>query len=77
MQKGSKKLVSYDVIVAATKGEDAAILEVLEHYTPYILKLSMELKRTKDGELYYELNEDWQSDLQMKLLEVLKKFRPV
>ncbi len=77
MHNQPKQRVPYEVIVAATQGDEQATLEVFCRYMPYIKKLSMEEIHIPRGGTYYELNEDWQSELYLKLVEALKKFKPV
>ena len=47
------KLIPYETIEPATKGDLRAILKILKHYDPYITRLAMRPVLGKDGVIQY------------------------
>lgn len=52
-RKSKRKLLTLDVIRAASKGDYEAMDIVLHHYEGYILKLSIRHMYDEEGQLHY------------------------
>ena len=52
-RKSKRKLLTLDVIRAASKGDYEAMDIVLRHYEGYILKLSIRHMYDEEGQLHY------------------------
>jgi len=68
-------LLPYPVIVAATKGEPAAMKMVVEHYDSYISSLAMRKVRDERGNVYYGIDGDVRDRLRVKLMQAVLSFR--
>ncbi len=68
------KLLPFDVILAATKGDTNALHKVVEHYDSYIAKLCIRSFRGKNSD-YYCVDEEMRNRLKMRLVERTLKFR--
>ena len=68
-------LVSYPVIVAASKGDPDAMKIVLQHFSGYIASLSMRKLYDERGNVYYGVDEDIRERLQARLMRAILTFR--
>ena len=69
----TNKLLSYDVIYAATKGDVISIEIILRNYEAYIIKLCT--LYDKGGNVYRCLDEEKKSLLELKLIYTILKFK--
>lgn len=68
-------LLSYQVIVAAKKGEPEAMEMVLQHYDRYIRELSKRKFLDEQGNVYYGVDKDIHDRLQAKLIRAVLSFQ--
>lgn len=66
MQKNTK--IPFDTIVAAKAGDPDVLEKILNHYAPFIAKLSKEEGVDAHGRPYEVINEDVKAQLEAKLL---------
>ncbi|AXU26455.1 helix-turn-helix domain protein [Clostridioides difficile CD149] len=71
----TNKLLSYDVIYAATKGDVISIEIILRNYEAYIIKLCTRTLYDKGGNVYRCLDEEKKSLLELKLIYTILKFK--
>ena len=71
------KLIPYETIEPATKGDLRAILKILKYYDPYITRLAMRPALGTDGAVYLRVNEDFKQELQITLVTSLLCFDAV
>ena len=70
----SVKLLPYETIYEATKGDSEAILCVLKHFEAYIITLSKRKRITQNGVPYWEPDEDIKRELEIELISKLSRF---
>lgn len=70
----SDKLLPYETIYEATKGDSEAILCVLKHFEAYIITLSKRKRITQNGVPYWEPDEDIKRELEIELISKLSRF---
>ena len=68
-------LVPYPIILAATKGDPAAMKLVVQHFSGYIASLSMRKLYDERGNAYYGVDEDIRERLQAKLMRTVLRFK--
>ncbi|HBF4557141.1 helix-turn-helix domain-containing protein [Clostridioides difficile] len=71
----TNKLLPYDVIYAATKGDITSIGIVLKNYEAYIIKLCTKTQYDKQGNAYKCLDEEKKNLLELKLIYTILKFK--
>ncbi len=64
----SDKLLPFDVIVKASKGDELALCKVLEHYDGYIAKLCTCTFHDEYGNTYSYVDEDMRNILKARLI---------
>ena len=69
--------LTYAMIHAALSGDEIAKEQVLEHYEPYIIKLSKVPYVDDEGNVKYRIEEDIYMSLKLKLHEVMLVFKIV
>ena len=74
-RKSKRKLLTLDVIRAASKGDYEAMDVVLRHYEGYILKLSIRRMYDEEGQLHYYVDETLKGRLETKLIEKVLDFK--
>ena len=67
--------LTYEIIENALAGDDGARELILEHYEPYIIKLSKIPFYDDQGHMKYKIDEDFYMCLKLKLHEVLLSFK--
>lgn len=67
-------LLPYSTIKAATQGDVDAIQAVLNHYSPYILKLSSKTLFDENGDSYFYIDEEKRHRLEIKLITIILQF---
>ncbi|MCC8046139.1 MAG: helix-turn-helix domain-containing protein [Clostridiales bacterium] len=70
----SGNLLPYEIIVAATAGDAAAVNIVLKHFEDYITKLSTRTGYDSAGRYYSFVNEDMRRRLETKLILTIPEF---
>lgn len=65
--------LTYDLIKRAVHGEPAAIEEYLLHYDAYINSLVTYETTDPTGRTYQQIDEDMKAEIQMKLVEAIRK----
>ena len=70
-----KDKLTYEMICKAIDGDEAAKVQILEYYEPYIITLSKIPFYDSFGQLKYKIDEDTYMCLKLKLHEVLLKFK--
>ena len=68
-------LLPYPVIIAATKGDPAAMAIVMQQYESNIADLSMRKLRDERGNTYYGIDNDIRDRLRSKLMQAVLLFR--
>ena len=64
--------LNYDLINRAVHGNHEALEEILRIYEPFINALvSVDIHRP-DGRTQREVNEDWKSQVQMRIVDAIK-----
>lgn len=71
----TNKLLPYDVIYAATKGDIISVGMVLKNYEAYIIKLCTKILYDKQGNAYKCLDEEKKNLLELKLIYTILKFK--
>lgn len=73
--KPRSRLLPYDTIRAASKGDPDAVSAVLRHYEGYIARLSMRRLFDENGNTYLCVDETMQHRLEIKLIAGILAFR--
>ena len=68
-------LVSYPVILAASKGDPDAMKIVLQHFSGYIASLPILQFYDERGNVYFGVDEEIRERLQAKLMRAILTFR--
>ena len=68
-------LLPYPVIIAATKGDPAAMAIVMQRYESNIADLSMRKLRDERGNTYFGVDNDIRDRLRSKLMQAVLSFR--
>lgn len=68
-------MISDELILAATHGESSAQEEVLAYYNVYINSLAMKHEILENGRKVTYLDSDIKTQIQVKLMESMQKFR--
>ncbi len=68
-------LLPYPIILAANKGEPAAMKVVVLHYGSYMTSLSMCKLYDEQGNMYWGINEDTRDRLRSKLMQAILAFK--
>ena len=68
-------LLPYPVIVSASQGDIMAMDIVLNHYEPYIARLSMRTVYDDNGYPHTRVDEDMRSRLETKLISSILEFQ--
>ena len=69
-----QKHIPIAVIVAATKGDDAAIQEVLKFYDSYISKLSLRQLYDEYGNVYMVVDSELKGRIQAAVMDMIANF---
>ncbi len=69
------RLVAYPVIVAAIRGETAAVNEVVRHYSGYIATLCKRTGRDENGNYCTYVDEELRRRLETKLIISILGFK--
>jgi hypothetical protein len=75
--KRNRLLLSHAVIIAAVRGEEPAIGQVLTYYEGYITRLASKELYDRHGNLYICVDYELKMELQNKLIAGILKFRAV
>ena len=67
--------LKYETIEAATLGDENAVREILAEYEPYMLFLSIIVRRDANGKQEKAFSEDAFQTLRQKLIEELPKWK--
>lgn len=70
LRKKDERLLDFETIKAATEGDAEAMDRVLDHYKPYITKLSLQ---TNNGQTY--IDEELRERLEAKLIAKTLAFK--
>jgi len=62
------RLLPFDVIEAATKGDSEALAKVLKHFEGYIVKMSTRIFYDEFGQSYHHVDEDLKQRIECKLV---------
>lgn len=73
-ENDERGLLTYPVIIAATKGDPHAMSIVVQQYESYIASLSMRKLRDERGNTYYGIDEDIRGRLRSKLMRAVLSF---
>lgn len=73
--KQKRSLLPLTVILAATRGEEVAIEQVLQHYERYIITLASKELYDQYGNSYIFIDYELKTELQNKLIIGILKFR--
>lgn len=72
-----KKLIPYEVIVAAKSGGSEAMRQILRHYEPYIARCSQRTLYDEYGNQYWVVDEEIKNRIQAKLMyQLIYDFDP-
>ena len=74
-EQDERGLLPYPVIIAATKGDVAAMAIVMQRYENNIANLSMRKLRDERGNTYYGIDNDIRDRLRSKLMQAVLSFR--
>ena len=74
-EQDERGLLPYPVIIAATKGDPAAMAIVMQRYESNIADLSMRKLRDERGNTYYGIDNDIRDRLRSKLMQAVLSFR--
>ena len=74
-EQDERGLLPYPVIIAATKGDPAAMAIVMQRYESNIADLSMRKLRDERGNTYYGIDNDIRDRLRSKLMRAVLSFR--
>lgn len=66
--------VSFDIIVVATNGDIDSINRVINHYGPYIGKLSLRSTKDEFGNTFITLDETLRGKIQTSLIQAILSF---
>lgn len=72
-----RSLLPHEVILAAIRGEEPAVGQVLTHYERYITRLASKELYDRYGNLYIFVDHELKTELQNKLIAGILKFRTV
>lgn len=75
--KRKRSLLPLTVILAAMRGEEPAMKQVLVHYERYITRLASKELYDRYGNLYICVDYELKTELQNKLIAGILKFRAV
>jgi hypothetical protein len=75
--KRKRSLLPHAVILAAVRGEEPAIGQVLTYYEGYITRLASKELYDRHGNLYLYVDYELKTELQNKLIAGILKFRAV
>ncbi|EGO64305.1 helix-turn-helix domain-containing protein [Acetonema longum] len=70
-----RSLIPHEVILAAIRGEEPALRQVLSHYERYITRLASKELYDRYGNLYFLVDYELKTELQNKLIAGILKFR--
>lgn len=73
--KPHSRLLPYDIIRAASKGDPDAVSAVLRHYEGYIARLSMRRLFDENSNTYLCVDETMRHRLEIKLIAGILAFR--
>jgi hypothetical protein len=71
----TRKLLDYDVVLAASLGDEGAMGKVVAHYGGYIATLSTRSVIGEDGNRTMAVDESIRRQLETKLIQAVLKFR--
>lgn len=72
-----KKLIPYEIIVAAKDGDSEAMSQILRHYEPYIIRCSQRTLYDEYGNQYQVVDEEIKNRIQAKLMyQLIYDFDP-
>lgn len=71
----NRKLVPFDVIEKASKGDVLSINQILKHYEGYIERLSIRKMFDEYGGIHYCVDETLRRQLETKLIKTILGFR--
>ena len=74
-EQDERGLLSFPVIIAATKGDPDAMAVVLQRYESFIADLSMRKLRDERGNTYYGIDGDIRDRLRSKLMRAVLSFK--
>lgn len=75
-KKGKGKLLSFKIILEATKGEPLAMEKVIEHFKGYMITLSTRKLEDEYGNTYSYVDESIYRRLELKLITaIVTKFK--
>ncbi len=69
------KPLNIDVIISAVSGDVDCMMQIIEHYNPYLKKLATKTLFDKQGNEYYVVDETLKCHLENKLMQSVLKFR--
>lgn len=76
-QKGRKKLLPYETIVAASAGDPDAMSEVLKHFDGFISSLATRTLYDANNVSYRAVDHELKERMQLKLIaNIILKFDP-
>lgn len=75
--KWKRSLLPHEVILAAVRGEEPALRQVLTYYERYITRLASKELYDRYGNLYICVDHELKTELQNKLIAGILKFRTV
>ncbi|VBB08638.1 Hypothetical protein LUCI_3916 [Lucifera butyrica] len=73
--KWKRSLLPHEVILAAVRGEEPALRQVLTYYERYITRLASKELYDRYGNLYTCVDHELKTELQNKLIAGVLKFR--
>lgn len=72
-----EKLLPYETICAATRGDPDAVDEVLRHFDGYILSKATRIFYDEYGQSYHGVDAELKQRIQNKLIvRIMEQFRP-
>ena len=71
----NQKLVQFDVIKKASKGDVLSINQILKHYEGYIASLSVRKMYDEYGGIHYCVDETLRRQLETKLIKTILGFK--
>ena len=70
------RLLPFDVIVAATRGESEALAQVLKHFEGYIAKMSTRIYHDEFGQSFPGVDEELRQRIECRLMaQIILKFK--
>ena len=66
--------MTYEMLMAAKKGDADAELAIMDAYEPYIVKLSSFPQYSRKGKLIYRIDRDLYFELKLKLHSLIMDF---